>query len=477
MKSQRHLWLIGILTCATLLSATAFVNAQKSDASPASMRHQLQLNPGGFKPGNTDEPLLDLSKSMRHHWQIVMRDGSRISAPEIRAMDNLNDATGLPRSLPDDAAYIGGMNFLGTMGTYPDHFADKYTLEWEGDGYGFVGGQPRDLQTRIGRNKVRFFVSPQKRAGRELRFSRISGDGITKFRIYRDEYKDLLDAGEIWNPDFIDQIKPYDIIRTMDMQAINSSPIRSFADVARPDDAIYGLQLDNGWPPKRRYGAPYEIFFDLAEKADIKLWLHVPPMIGAPVHAGDLSLRKDDNPDHFDAKKFQRMGTDHGIDIIDSPEWEIFAREFTDRLVASTYPATKPLYIELGNEIWNEAPGFELSTLYVAGIGKAINKNWGAREGYGILSARWAAALEAEFKARDLNYNVIYVMGSQTAWGDTTPARHSRFQAPAEQKRRGTMMISVQKPASPSQPIMAALTSSVTQPLASLKKNRSSRVG
>ena len=415
-----------ILTAAAiagLAGATAQADEQAgANAAPkdAQRNYQLQLGPRGPVQYNDEEPFLDLTKAMRRGWTVVMRDGSTLTPAESRAEGLIDEETGLPARMPAKAAHIDGPKFLSVLGDDPNYYADHYILEWQGDAYGFVENQPRDLQKRIGANKVAFYAPPKKPFVRQLRFSMIKDGGVKSVRIYRKKYQDLVEAGEIWNPVFIDHIKGYDIIRTMDLQGTNESPVRSFADVALPTDAFYGGGLRAEWPPSPRYGVPFEILFDLADKADVKLWMNIPLMIGAPKHMADPSLRKDDRPDRIDAPKVAAMAKEHAADILKSPEWDIFAREFVDRLVASTYPQDKPLYLELGNEVWNTGRGFVLHTMYAQNIAESFNPKWGAREGYGMLSARWASALEAELARRGLRYNITYVLAGRTAWDKTT---------------------------------------------------------
>lgn len=396
--------------------------AQAEDAAPASSaperNYELQLGVYITAPWNLEDPFLNLAKSMNTNWRAFDGNGLVLDAAAARKGGYIN-AAGLPRRLPDNATRFLGPGFLSGVRAYPDYYVDHYTLEWDGDAYGFINGHPRDLQTRSGRNRLKFFVPYGDELHRSLGFSMIRGDGVKGVRIFRNEYRERIEAGEIWSPDFLDYVKRYDIIRTMDMQATNASPVRSFDDVARPDDATYGGRFKVEWAPSPRYGAPFEVLFDLAVTADAKLWLNLPPMIGAPMHPAHPSLRGGDKKNWVDGEKLAAMAREHASAILASDEWTTFAREFVDRLVASDYPAGRLLYLELGNEIWNTALPFSIHTYYATGIGQSANKKWGVRQGYGVLSARWAAALEAELAARELDYSIVYVLASHTAW----PAR------------------------------------------------------
>lgn len=394
--------------------------AEDAPSAPPARDYQLQLGLYFTAIWNDEQPFLNLVKSMNGDWSAFDSKGPVVDTPGLRSGGYLDDKTGLPKRLPDGAVQFVGSRFLLDLDDHPGFVAGHYALEWDGEANGYIQGQPRELQSRSGENSLRFFVPYDGKTFRQLRFSMIRGDGVKAVRIFREEYRDLIEAGEIWNPVFLDYAKRYDIIRTMDMQATNASPVRRFADVARPEDAFYSNRFEAEWPAAARYGAPFEVLFDLANKSGAKLWLNIPPMIGAPLHPAHPSLRQDDHEDRVDGDKIRAMARIHGREIVASGEWEIFAKEFVDRLVAAGYPPDKPLYIELGNEIWNFGAPFYVHTHYAWGVGQAFNSRWGMRQGYGVLSARWASALESELAARGLDYNIVYVLASQTAWPERT---------------------------------------------------------
>ena len=392
--------------------------AQTESQNGDSRGYQLQIGSDYFWPGNLDDPFLDLTKAGSGYWRIERPDEPPMAYGEAVAAGFINVETGLPSSLPPGASAARGPGFLTNARHYPNYYAGAYTFEWEGDAFGFIHNQPRDLQRRIGKNRLSFFVRPENVGARAVGFSRIRGEGIASFRVYRDEHKERIEAGEIWNPAFIENVRKYDIFRTMNLQRVNNLPVRSFDEVARPEDSSYVNALRNQWPAPARYGMPYEVLFDLAMEADVDLWVHIPPMIGAPEHPAKPSFRND--KDEVAPAKLDQMARTAWRDILDSPEWDAFAAAFAERLIASGYPADRPLYIEIGNEVWNFAYPFSLHTSYLHGLAAGMNASWGHREAYGALTAHWAAALERELDRRGVSYNVTYVLASQTATHYTT---------------------------------------------------------
>jgi len=96
-------------------------------------------------------------------------------------------------------------------------------------------------------------------------------------------------------------------------------------------------------------------------------------------------------------------------------------------LVAGNYPKDQPLYIELGNEIWNMSWPFAIASRYAEGIAKAYNPGRSVRYGYGILSAKLILSLEAALEGS--GYQPIYVIAGQTASPFTTKSAYEGMSA------------------------------------------------
>lgn len=421
---KRMAYCFAAAACALFfLTSYSHVEAARDDGAKDSApqrTYELQLGLNFLDSGDLEDPFLDLTKLSSRRWSIRFPGGDTWDDGRAIAEGYINADTGLPAGLPEGAQSASGPNIVYGGRIFPNYYAGDYIFEWDGDAYGFIAGEPREFQDHEGKNRLRFKVSSKNRKSLFLRLSQIRNGGVTGVRVYRAEYEPLVKAGEIWNPKFIDYVRHYDVLRMLDMQHENASPVRSFDDVARPEDAGYGVGFTTRSPTPKRYGAPYEILFDLGVKAERSIWVHIPPEIGSPKRQDDPSLRLNDNPNFVDPKKLKALAHDNAAAILSSPEWEKFAAAFVDRLVASGYPADRPLYIELGNEIWNFAFPFTLHTNYVWGLANGVDPSWGVRKGYGALTARWMRALEAELAKRGLSYNIVYVIASHTGSPEST---------------------------------------------------------
>jgi|GEM_PF-1652058 len=430
-------------------SGSQLPSTSRPAPSSTGRRHQLQVGLNFTAAFNLEYPFLNMAKSTNGRWFYYLSDGTTLTTAEALSQGLLDRTTGLPLSMPEDGKLAGGGQIFSQIDNYPDYYAGNYTLEWDGDAHGIVQGHPRDFFFNEGTNRIKFSFTSDNAGTRALQFSQIRGNGITGIRLYRDEHKKLLEQGKIWNPEFLELARRYDIIRTMDMQGTNNSPIRSFDDVATMDAAGWGSTHSYQWPPAPYYSVPYEVLFNLGVETERSLWLHIPPQIGAPKHHFDPSMRRVDKPQRTDFQQFRAYAKDNADQILSSPEWDKFADNFVLRLIASGYPDDRPLYIELGNEIWNFSGGFVFSTFYAWGIGEGLMDKADIRHGYGILSARWMLALEKAMKKADVDYDIRYVIASHTGWAKRTDQALSAMEmyftksgadAPALMKKSGVAL-------------------------------------
>ena len=384
-----------------------------SDAAEDARTYKLQLGVGHAKLYNLEEPFLDIAKLRDADWTFELRGKGRLGPREAIAAGYLDPTTYLPTPKSRETKSVAIGVVLSGAEDFKDYYADDYVLDWRGEAYGHMLRWPKNAEKRRTSNSVEYTLTGATAKGGALRFSDI-GEGFTGFRFYRKKYAALIERGEIWNPAFIDLVRRYDIVRTMDFQSTNNELVRRFDQIAKMNDP-WGQGASMAWPEAPYFGMPYEVLFNLGVKADVTLWMTLPPQIGSPISSADPSLRRKDRPGYVDAAAFQESARAHASETLASSEWDVFAKEFTDRYVASGYPLSRPLYLEVGNEVWNFARGFYVGTNYAIGLAKGVNPEWSMRQGYGVLVARYMMALEKEFARRKIRPNVIYVVGSHVA--------------------------------------------------------------
>lgn len=392
---------------------TAATAGLAGDAAESARDHQLLLGVGMAAPFNLEEPFIDMAKARSASWSFELGPRQRIGGAEAVKAGYLDPATRMPTRKAAEAKFGEIAVFYSGAEQYPSYYADEYVLDWKGEGQGFMQRWDNAAVTSRGENSVTFSLKPAQVKGGALRFSSF-GDGFSDIRLYRKKYAPLLARGEIWNPEFIKYVRRYDIARTMDLQYTNNFQVRRFDQIATMSDP-WGQRSAMIWPEPPFFSIPYEVLFDLGVKADVAIWLTLPPQIGSPISAADPSLRRKNKPTRLDSAKLRAVVSAKTGEILASPEWDVFAKAFVDRYVASGYPLSRPLYVEVGNEIWNHASGFGISTNYAAAIAEGAGQRKNVGQGYGVLVARHMMALEKEFASRKITPNVVYVIATHTS--------------------------------------------------------------
>ncbi|OFX00439.1 MAG: hypothetical protein A3E78_16120 [Alphaproteobacteria bacterium RIFCSPHIGHO2_12_FULL_63_12] len=394
-------------------AATAASAALSGDAAEPTRNYQLQLGIGFAAPYNLEEPFLNAAKARPADWSFETGSRQRMNGQAAVKAGFLDPKTYLPTSKASEAKFGATAVFYSGAEQYPSYYADDYVLDWKGEAQGLM--QRWDSKAIVDRqkNSITYSLKPAQAKGGAMRFTGF-GDGFSDIRLYRKKYASLLNRGEIWNPEFIKYVRRYDILRTMDLQYTNNFQVRRFDQIAKMSDP-WGQRAAITWPEPPFFSIPYEVLFNLGVKADTAIWLTLPPQIGSPISAADPSLRGDKKTSKVDSTKLRAAISAKAGEILASPEWDIFAKAFVDRYIASGYPQSRPLYVEVGNEIWNFANGFWISSHYALAIAEGVADKKSVGSGYGVLVARYMMALDKEFAARKIKPNIVYVIASHTA--------------------------------------------------------------
>jgi hypothetical protein len=105
-----------------------------------------------------------------------------------------------------------------------------------------------------------------------------TGNYVRNIRLYNAEDADLVRAGEIFDPKWMDQIDDFRILRTHGWQNTNFQNVRDWSP--RQESADKAV-----WAPEGR-GMPFELLVDIANETRSDLWLNIPHT------ASDAYMRK-----------------------------------------------------------------------------------------------------------------------------------------------------------------------------------------
>lgn len=369
----RSTWLLGCLglVISLLLSCAPFIQGESKPrteivavSSPLEVTVGTNLN--GVADWSTQLPFLDAFKSSRA-WipQCVAEDpgcsGEWGTEEVVQNMDEYGWVKSLPKpENPEIYTRVSTLLFREIQGQYP---GGQYVVLYDGEGtieYSF-DAQKIESDSRPGRDLLE--VTPSDN-GILLTITATdpnqTGDYIRNIHVVPIEYEATYET-EIFNPVFLERIRPFAAFRFMDWMNTNNSKQKDWSDRPTPESATFAGK-----------GVAVEWMVALANRLGISPWFCMP-----------------------------HQATDDYI--------ENFARVVKEQLDPSL-----SVYVEFSNEVWNW--GFEQAQ-YALQQGQA---RWGEDKGdafmqwYGMRAAQMSDIWNEVFA--DQRDRVISVMATQTVW-------------------------------------------------------------
>lgn len=96
-----------------------------------------------------------------------------------------------------------------------------------------------------------------------------ASDPVDQIHLVREDQMALFQAGELFNPAFIEKASQWEVLRFMDWGNTNNSDVRSWADRTTVDDASWG-RVDG------KTSVPLEVMVALSNKTGVDMWYNVP---------------------------------------------------------------------------------------------------------------------------------------------------------------------------------------------------------
>lgn len=296
-----------------------------------------------------------------------------------------------------DAQGAPTQDFLLIFGSHRTG-AGKYTLMFNGRADVSVRGAPNvSVQNLLydakSNRSTADVVLPEDVSGniwlsfrntRRAQSSSIS-DGVTNVQLWRPGYP--TDGSVTFTKEFIQAMKKFKVIRTMDLVSTNTNPTATWSERTLP--SFVGMTGDKG--------QSWELLVALANATERDLWINL------PVKADDEYIRN--------LALLLRYGSD-GV------------MPYTSRQTQPKYPPLKTgikVYVEYGNEVWNFAPGFngfrwalELANLHRMNPAHPIANDGVVGDQY-LALRRWIA-----FRSAQISQTFRQV------WGDSAMMRTIR---------------------------------------------------
>lgn len=337
------------LLTAALLICLSVVLPARADAP-------IGFNLAPVTDWSTQMPFIDLMKTARP-W-IVHRAGQWGGAGEADLIEaDLLDEFGWPTRQPRELGTVGTV-ILTDIPQEATALAGTYRLRFDGEGIVEVSGRAQNVRYSDG--DVIFDYTPGP-GPVEIRIQRSDPeDYVRNISVVRQEHWALHDAGDLFNPDWLAQMRSFEVLRFMDWMATNNSLIAEWSDRPLPGDYTWA-----------RNGVPAEVMLELMNKIELDGWFTLPHMA-------------DDD----------------------------YMRRFAE--LAAAQPAERTIYAEYSNEVWNWQ--FEQTRWADTQAQARWNQPDTGPQFYGARAAEMAAIWSEVFGDDEGGPELVNVISSQTGW-------------------------------------------------------------
>lgn len=202
-------------------------------------------------------------------WEYWTGQSSVIAPTNLLKLDEKGWLTDLPIINGVETSVYANV-FYGTV--YP---AQSFIMEWSGEGSLDISAP----YTVIGPNKIQINFAPDygtaavpKQDGLTVVLNSTdpnnTGNHIRDIKLYAVEDADLIAAGEHFDPDWLDRVDDFRVLRTHDWQSTNfPNTVNWSRNVETADQANWGLE---------GRGMPYELLVELANQTRSDLWINIP---------------------------------------------------------------------------------------------------------------------------------------------------------------------------------------------------------
>ncbi|MGH1465058.1 MAG: calcium-binding protein [Cognatishimia sp.] len=224
----------------------------------------LAIGLDGISDWSTQLPFVNLMKSSRQWTGHLRGQWGGWGHQELQAGGYL-DAHGWPKAIPKELDKIEAI-LLTDFPEAVTHLDAKYRLTYQGEGQVELSGSARAIgygdkeiwfRFQPGEGSIAIAVHSSDPAG--------TGDHIRNITVVREDQIPLFEAGVVFNPEWISQIKDVRIIRFMDWMFTNGSPIQSWNARPQVNDYSYAWR-----------GAPLEHMLLLANQIGADPWFNMP---------------------------------------------------------------------------------------------------------------------------------------------------------------------------------------------------------
>jgi hypothetical protein len=221
----------------------------------------LAVGVAGISDWSVQQPFLDVMKTARPWTAHMNGQWEGLGHDDLAAAGRL-DPNGWLLSAPPEA---GGVSTILLTDLPPEAagIAGRYIMRWKGKGTPLLGGRAQEQRPEAG--GIGFDFRPGE-GGVIITMPAIDpSDPIRDITVVRADRMADLDAGRLFNPDWLNRIRGVKLIRLMDWMETNNSKLAALADRPRMTDYTWA-----------RKGVPVEVMVALANELNADPWFTLP---------------------------------------------------------------------------------------------------------------------------------------------------------------------------------------------------------
>ncbi|WP_425097853.1 calcium-binding protein [Tropicibacter sp. S64] len=317
----------------------------------------LGMGLNGIADWSTQHPFVDLMKTARDWVGHAGGTWGAWSSDALRAEGYIGP-DGYPTALPEGVDALESV-LLTDQPPEAEDLRGDYVLFYKGKGEIELTGRAKRVFYEDGR--ISFAYEPGEGLVGVSLTAIDKDDPIRDIHIVKQDNLPLFEAGVLFNPDWIARVEDLRVIRFMDWMMTNGSPITSWEDRPRMEDATWSV-----------WGVPAEVMIQLANQIGADPWFNMP-------HLAD----------------------------------DAYVRQFAALVKRDLDPRLKA-YVEFSNEVWNFIfPQAQWASAEARVLWGESETGW--MQYYGLRAAQ-VMDIWSEVYGKEAGDRLIRVVATHTGW-------------------------------------------------------------
>lgn len=235
--------------------------ASAQSYEPPLTNPSMAINLGYTRDWSTNHPFINVAKTARPWLGHLPGQWGGVSNAQLREAGHINEQ-GWPVSIPENVQFLGSLLFTEQPAELKS-IRGRYRLTYKGEATLRLAGGARVISHSPGEIWFEYREGETRPVSIELR--KINpANPMRNLAIVHEKHIPAFELGATFNPDYIDRIKDFRVLRFMGWQETNNSTVSRWESLPRLDDYTYST------------GVPLELMIELANLVGADPWFCVP---------------------------------------------------------------------------------------------------------------------------------------------------------------------------------------------------------